>query len=234
MAEALAARNIDALYSYAGRVQSPKKQPVAVRTGGFGGADGLADFLRVENFTHLIDATHPFAGQMSRNAVMATEHAGISLLALTRPHWKPVEGDRWQRVSDIESAVNALSGPARKVMLAIGRMQLEAFASQPQHHYLLRLVDAPENALPLPDCTVMVDRGPFTVENDIALLRQHRIDLIVSKNSGGDGAAAKLVAARQLGLQVLMIDRPALPMRAEVHSVAEVLDWLHHRTDLGV
>ncbi|MGF2687879.1 MULTISPECIES: cobalt-precorrin-6A reductase [Marinobacter] len=234
LAKALADARVPALYSYAGRVRSPKPQPIPVRTGGFGGPEGLAEFLRAEGFTHLVDATHPFAEQISRNAVLASAQSSIHLLALTRPPWQPVKGDHWQEVANVEAAVQALAGPRQRVMLAIGRQHLEAFQAQPQHHYVLRLVDEPAGPLPLPDCTVTVDRGPFTAKGDLALLKRHRIDRIVSKNAGGEGAAAKLVAARQLGLPVLMINRPALATRHEVHDVDQALHWLRHAVDLGV
>ncbi len=234
MAQALAKTDVPALYSYAGRVKTPKPQPIPVRTGGFGGAEGLGEFLRAEGFTHLVDATHPFAEQMSRNAVLASDQSGVPLLALTRSPWQPVEGDRWQEVANVEAAVQALAGPRQRVMLAIGRQHLEAFASQPQHHYLLRLVDEPTGALPLPNCTVTVDRGPFTTKGDLALLKRHGIERVVSKNAGGEGAAAKLLAARELGLPVLMIKRPTLATRPEVHSVDQVLRWLGHEVALGV
>ncbi|WP_273207057.1 cobalt-precorrin-6A reductase [Marinobacter subterrani] len=234
LAPALAVRNIPAVYSYAGRVSNPKPQPVPVRTGGFGGTQGLADFLRRENITHLVDATHPFAQQMSLNAVAAAAEIGTPLLALTRSAWKPEPGDQWQRMPTMEAAVASLRGKQQRVMLAIGRMHLDEFAAQPQHHYLLRLVDQPLEPLPLPHRTIVVDRGPFTVEEDRALLQRHRIELVVSKNAGGEGAAAKLVAARELGIPVLMIDRPLLPPRDEVHHVERVLQWLGHDTDLGV
>ncbi|MFC6672994.1 cobalt-precorrin-6A reductase [Marinobacterium aestuariivivens] len=226
--------SIPALYSYAGRVTAPKPQPVPTRVGGFGGADGLAAFLVDQGITHLVDATHPFAAQMSRNAVAAAARSGVELIALTRPPWAPVEGDCWQRVASVEAAVTALDGPAERIMLAIGRMHLASFAAQPQHHYLLRLVDAPEVSAPLPRHSTVVDRGPFTLEGDLALLREHRIERLVCKNAGGKGAAAKLEAARRLDLPVLMIDRPELPPRQEAHSVEAVLAWLAHTTDLGV
>ncbi|ENO14155.1 cobalt-precorrin-6A reductase [Marinobacter nanhaiticus D15-8W] len=234
LAHTLAAHDIPAVFSYAGRVATPKAQPIPTRIGGFGGVDGLISYLFACGITHIVDATHPFAGQMSRNAVLAAKSTGIPLIALTRPPWQPVEGDRWHHVRDIDAAVDAVAGEPRRILLAIGRMHLEAFRDQPQHHYLLRLVDTPENPMPLPDCTVTIDRGPFTVEGDLHLLRKHRIDLVVSKNAGGQGAAAKITAARQLGLPVLMIDRPALPERREVHDSDAVLDWLHHGADLGV
>lgn len=226
LARILAEAGINATLSYMGRVERPKAQPIATRIGGFGGVDGLVRYLRENHVTRLIDATHPFAAQMSTNAVLAARETGIPLIALTRPAWQPGPGDRWQGVPDIAAAVAALAGPPRRVMLAIGRMHLAEFAPQPQHHYLLRLVDAPTLPPPLPRHTVVVDRGPFTAEADECLMRDHRIDLIVSKNAGGTGSVAKLIAARALGLPVLMIDRPTLPPRAEVHDIATLLDWV--------
>ncbi|WP_168013370.1 cobalt-precorrin-6A reductase [Halomonas salinarum] len=234
LARALAEREIPALYSYAGRVSAPKPQPLPTRVGGFGGVEGLVDFLRAEHITHLVDATHPFAERMSCNAVAAAERKDTALIALTRPPWAPQhsdcgqQGDDWQRVDSIEAAVEALAGPPQRVLLAIGRMHLAAFAARPQHHYLLRLVDHPDTPPPLPRHHVIVDRGPFTLESDLALLREHGVERLVCKNAGGTGAAAKLEAARALKLPVLMIDRPALPPRREAHDVQAVMAWLGH------
>lgn len=222
----LAEAQIPATLSYMGRVERPKPQPIPVRIGGFGGVPGLVAWLHRHRITHLVDATHPFAAQMSTNAVLACRETGTPLLALTRPAWQPGPGDTWRSVPDMAAAVAALEGPAQNVMLAIGRMHLAGFAAQPQHHYLLRLVDAPLQPPPLPHHTVVVDRGPFSAEADRALMQQHRIDLVVSKNAGGTGSVSKLDAARALGLPVLMIDRPDLPPRDKVHDPAAVLGWL--------
>lgn len=228
LAKAVAEAGLRATYSYAGRVALPEAQPLPTRMGGFGGVDGLVAYLREKRITHLVDATHPFAAQMSRHAVAAAEMAGVPLIALTRPPWEAGAGDDWRHVEDMEAAVAALEGRARRVFLAIGRMEIGRFAAQPQHHYLLRLVDPPETPLSLTDAQVIVARGPFDEESDRQLLQQHRIDLVVSKNSGGQGARAKIDAARALGLPVLMVDRPALPPRLEMGSVEEVLRWVVH------
>lgn len=204
-----------------------------VRIGGFGGAAGLAEYLRTHRVTHLVDATHPFAATMSAHAVDAARAAGIPHVALTRPAWEPSDGDRWTHVADISRAVAALEGPARNVMLALGRMHVEAFAEQPQHRYLLRFVDAPDRPPALPRHDLVVDRGPFTPEGDRTLLEAHAIDLVVCKNAGGNGAEAKLIAARALGVPVLMIDRPAVPKRIEVHRAVDVLGWLAHASSSG-
>lgn len=220
-----------ASHSLAGRTASPRAQPVPVRVGGFGGAEGLAAYLRATGIGRVIDATHPFAAQISRNAIAACAMTGTPLLAVERPAWTPGPGDRWIPVPDMEAAVAALPARPSRIFLAIGRQNLAAFAARPEHHYLLRLVDPPD-ALPLPDCTVEVARGPFDEAGDRALLIRHRIAWLVAKNAGGTGAVAKLAAARALHLPVIMIARPALPVRAVVCSVDEAMRWLH--ADLGV
>ncbi|MDP3262639.1 MAG: cobalt-precorrin-6A reductase [Tabrizicola sp.] len=234
LARAIAEAGLPGIYSYAGRTDAPLDQPIPMRVGGFGGVEGLCAYLKAEEITHVIDATHPFAAQMSGNAVAACAATKTPLLALERAPWVAGEGDHWHHVADIPAAVAALAGPPRRVFLAIGRQHLDPFAAQPQHHYLLRLVDAPTGPLPLPQAEVIVARGPFDVAGDTALLRQHQTGLIVAKNAGGKGAVAKIAAARALGLPVLMIDRPRLPKRQVVTSVKAAMDWLHHTARLGV
>jgi precorrin-6A/cobalt-precorrin-6A reductase len=226
MARALAEAGVDAVYSYAGRTEAPMGQPIHMRVGGFGGVAGLRAYLKAEGISHVIDATHPFAAQMSGNAVAACTAEAVPLIALERAPWVAGEGDRWTRVADIPAAVAALAGPPKRVFLAIGRQHLEPFAAQGQHRYLLRLVDAPSGPLPLPLADVVVARGPFDLGGDSALLRTHGIEVVVAKNAGGKGAVAKIAAARALGLPVVMIDRPVLPARKVVGSVADVMGWL--------
>lgn len=226
LASAVAKRGLPAIFSYAGRVNSPKPQPLPTRIGGFGGVSGLVAFLAQQRITHIVDATHPFAAQMSTNVVTAAAQCGVKAIALTRPAWRPVVGDQWQSVASIDEAVSALAGPPQRVLLAIGRMHLAAFATQPQHHYVLRLVDQPDRPPSLADYTAVIDRGPFTLEGDLALLENQRIERIVCKNSGGEGAASKLTAARRLSLPVVMIERPQLPSRLEAHTVDDVINWI--------
>jgi precorrin-6A/cobalt-precorrin-6A reductase len=227
MAQAIAKAGLAGVYSYAGRTEAPMGQPIHMRVGGFGGVEGLRAYLEAEGISHVIDATHPFAAQMSTNAVVACEATDTPLIALERAPWTPGEGDRWTHVPDIEAAVAALDGPSRRVFLAIGRQHIDAFAAQPQHAYLLRLVDAPTGPLPLPQAEVVVARGPFDLASDTALMQAHRTEVIVAKNAGGKGAVAKIAAARALGLPVVMIDRPVLPPRRVVHGVAAVMSWLN-------
>jgi len=227
MARALADAGVEAVYSYAGRTEAPVAQPLPVRIGGFGGVEGLADWLRDERISHMIDATHPFAAQMSRNAVEACAIAEVKLIALEREPWQAAEGDHWTHVPDLEAAVAALGDAPRRVFLAIGRQNLAVFAVAPQHHYLLRLVDAPSEPLPLPRAEAVIARGPFDLEGDRSLLQTHRIEVIVAKNAGGAGAEAKLIAARELGLPVVLIDRPVVPERRVARTVSEVTAWLN-------
>jgi precorrin-6A/cobalt-precorrin-6A reductase len=233
LARALAEARVDAVFSYAGRTAKPVKQPLPTRVGGFGGAEGLARYLRDNAISHVVDATHPFAAQMSRNAVAASNKTGVRLLAFERRPWAPEAGDDWRRVRDVEAAVAALPQAPARVFLAIGRQNLSAFAAAPQHHYLLRLVDEPE-AFPLPSAEVVIARGPFKAGEDEALLTAHRISHVVAKNSGGEGAKAKLIAARRLGLPVILIERPALPARAVTDDLETVMAWIAHGADLGV
>ncbi|MGH1464898.1 MAG: cobalt-precorrin-6A reductase [Cognatishimia sp.] len=236
LAQAVADRDIPAMFSYAGRVTTPRSQPIAHRVGGFGGADGLAAYIRESNITHVIDATHPFAAQMSWNAFRACTATKTPLVALTRPPWQAQAGDNWTLVPDIDSAVTTLNGPAQRIMLALGRLHMNAFAAQPQHHYVLRLVDAPTTPPALPNHSVIVARGPFETAGDMALFQNHQIDLVVCKNAGGQGAEAKIHAARALNLPVIMIDRPELPPRATRATAEEIFDWLSHHpaTERGV
>jgi precorrin-6A/cobalt-precorrin-6A reductase len=233
LADALARNKIDAVYSYAGRTQIPLGHALPVRIGGFGGAEGLADFIRSEGITRVIDATHPFAAEMSRNAIEACSATKTPLLALERSPWRKVSGDNWIEVSDLDAAVAALPDQRANIFLAIGRQHLAPFAAKPQHTYTLRFVDAPDGALPLPNAEVIISRGPFTLEGDRALMQSRGITWLVARNAGGDGARAKIDAARELGIPVIMIARPKLPERPRVESVAEVLAWLGHDARLG-
>ncbi|NHN87034.1 cobalt-precorrin-6A reductase [Acetobacter conturbans] len=234
MARMLAAAGIDAIFSYAGRTVTPRPQPLPVRTGGFGGAEGLAAWLCEAGISHVIDATHPFAARMSHNAIEACTATGIPLLALERPPWVPDRGDDWRVVADAAGAVAALPDAAARVFLAIGKQWIDAFAARPQHDYLLRLVDPPSDVLPLPRAEVVLARGPFTQEGDFALMQAYDITHVVAKNAGGVGAHAKLGAARRLGLPVILIDRPAIPPRSVAGTPDEVMAWLGHPERLGV
>jgi precorrin-6A/cobalt-precorrin-6A reductase len=233
LARAMAAARFDAIYSYAGRTQVPVNQPLPVRTGGFGGAFGLANYLRDKSITHVIDATHPFAGTMSQNAIEACAATAIPLIALVRAPWMQGPQDRWTSVSDLAAAASALPDQPASVFLAIGRQHLQAFAAKPQHRYLMRFVDQPQEQLPFPRSEVIVARGPFSEQDDLELLRSRQVAWVVTRNSGGTGARAKIDAARRLAIPVIMISRPDMPERHTVDTVGDVMDWLDHETCLG-
>jgi len=232
LAAEIARAGLDAVYSYGGRTRAPADQPLPTRIGGFGGVSGLADYIRRETITHVIDATHPFAAEMSRNAVAACMETDTLLIALERVPWTGMSDDNWIEVADVNAAVAALPEATANVFLAIGRQHIAPFAGKPQHAYTLRFVDPPETSLPFA-ADVIVSRGPFTLHSELEMLRAREIAWIVARNSGGDGARAKIDAARMLGLPVVMISRPELPERRRVESVAEVMQWLGHSARLG-
>lgn len=229
LAEKLAARaDIALTLSLAGRTENPVAQGVPTRVGGFGGADGLAAYLRKTRIEVLVDATHPYAAQISANAAEAAANTGVPIVALRRPAWEPAEGDRWTLVDSVASAVTALAAAPRRVFLALGRQEVAAFEAAPQHHYLIRSVDPVEPRLAVPDATYLLARGPFREADERALLLEHRIDVVVSKNSGGEATYGKIAAARALGVEVVMIRRPTLPDVASAETVEALAAMVDH------
>ncbi|WP_405884322.1 cobalt-precorrin-6A reductase [Streptomyces sp. NBC_01136] len=196
--------------SLAGRVSRPGALDGEVRVGGFGGAEGLAQWLREHRVDAVVDATHPFAARITANAARAAAATGIPAVVLRRPGWRPGPDDRWYWAATLPEAGALLPSLGRRVFLTTGRLGLAAFAHLPELHFLVRSVEAPEPPLP-PDAEVLLARGPFTVDDEKALLREHRIDVLVTKDSGGDATAAKLTAARDLALPVIVVRRPPLP-----------------------
>jgi len=214
--------------SLAGRTANPLPQPVPVRSGGFGGVDGLAQFLHDEKIDVLVDATHPYAAQISANAACAAAQADVPLIALSRAPWKKADGDQWLEVASVADAVAALGAVPRRVFLALGRKEIEPFATAPEHTYLVRSVDPVDPPLAVPHAIYLTARGPFTEADDRALLERHRIDVVVAKNSGGEASYGKIAAARTLHLPVILLRRPALPEVAAVETVEDVMAWLDH------
>jgi precorrin-6A/cobalt-precorrin-6A reductase len=225
LAAELVAAGVDVISSLAGRVRQPRLPAGPVRVGGFGGAAGLAEFLRAERITGVIDATHPFAEAITASAAQAAARAGVPLLVLRRPEWQAAPS--WDVVADIGAAAAAVRAwPGESVFLTTGRRDLDVFAADDWHRFLVRAVDPPEGAVP-PRMTLVLDRGPYTVEGESALMREHGVGLLVTKNSGGPMAAAKLEAARDLGVQVVMVRRPPLPAGSvAVATVAGAVRWI--------
>ncbi|MFF5975153.1 cobalt-precorrin-6A reductase [Streptomyces sp. NPDC012769] len=195
--------------SLAGRVAAPRLPVGEVRIGGFGGAEGLAAWLREHAVDAVIDATHPFAERISFNAARAAATAHVPLLALRRPGWVPVEGDDWHEVTSLDEAAAALDAFGDRVFLTTGRMGLAAFAGRPEW-FLVRSVDAPEGPMPA-RTEVLLDRGPFTLAGERELMGRHRIDVLVTKDSGAAATAPKLAAAREAGVPVVIVRRPPVP-----------------------
>jgi precorrin-6A/cobalt-precorrin-6A reductase len=226
LAERLSATaRLQVVSSLAGRVAHPLLPAGEVRIGGFGGVAGLAEWLRVREISAVVDATHPFAAQMSESALVACAEVGVPLLALRRPGWRAIHGDDWHRVPSLVAAAEVLPSLGRRVFLTTGRNELAPFARLDGLWFLIRSVDAPEPPLPV-RCEIVLARGPFAVPDEGSLMRQHHIDVLVTKDSGGEATAAKLVAARELGIPVVMVDRPPAPAIGSVASVDDAIAWL--------
>ncbi|HLJ72227.1 MAG TPA: cobalt-precorrin-6A reductase [Roseiarcus sp.] len=214
------------ILSLAGRTRDPSPPPIPYRIGGFGGAAGLAAYLSAERIDCLIDATHPFAERMSANAEEAAAATGTPLFVFTRPPWTPGPGDRWIECSSAGEAAQALGSASRRVFLTVGRLQLAAFEAAPQHDYLIRTIDPPHPAPALPRWRLILARGPFGVEAETQLMRAEGIEILATKNSGGEATRAKLDAARALGLDVILIRRPPAARATTVYTIDAAMAFL--------
>jgi precorrin-6A/cobalt-precorrin-6A reductase len=221
--------DIDPILSLAGRTQNPVTPSIPFRTGGFGGVAGLQTYLTEAKIDAIIDATHPFAAQMSTHAVQACRDLELPIAIFTRAAWRAVPGDRWLQTANMTAAATALGDAPRRIFLTVGGLQLAAFAVAPQHHYLIRTIDPPDVAA-LPDHRLILARGPFAVDDEIALMRDAKIDVLVTKNSGGKATAAKLAAARALGIDVIMVERPKSEDVPTFEKLDAVMAWIEdHR-----
>jgi precorrin-6A/cobalt-precorrin-6A reductase len=218
--------DIDAILSLAGRTQRPATSPVPTRIGGFGGVAGLRAYLEAARIDAVVDATHPFAAQMSRHAANACAAAKLPLLMFTRPPWERIDGDRWIDVATMMEAAQALGPVSRNVFLTQGRQQLAAFAAAPHHRYLVRAIEPPDDILALPHHRLILARGPFRLADEEALMRAENIELIVSKNSGGAATYAKIEAARNLNLPIVMVRRPGKPDVEQAIQLETALAWV--------
>jgi precorrin-6A/cobalt-precorrin-6A reductase len=219
----------EATVSLAGRTSAPRPQPLATRVGGFGGADGLAHFLREHTIQAAVDATHPYADQISANAAAACRQTGVPLASIARAAWRPQPGDAWQIVPTAEAAATALGQSPRRVFLSLGRLDLHVFAAAPQHHYIARSIEPPEQSTLPPDLSLLQARGPFDLASEIKLLEDERIEIVVSKNSGGLATYPKIEAARKMGLPVVMIARPDKATGHVVASAEAAVGWLEQQ-----
>jgi precorrin-6A/cobalt-precorrin-6A reductase len=223
LADALHAAGVPVTTSLAGRVARPRLPRGAVRIGGFGGPDAMAGWLAGQRVDAVVDATHPFAERISASASRACGLAGVPLMRLERPGWSERPGDSWIWAADLPAAAAAIP-PRRRVFLTTGRQGLAAFAAVASAWFLIRCVDPPQTPLP-PRSTVLLDRGPFTLAGELALIDAHAIDLLITKDSGGEHTAAKLDAARRRGIEVIVVQRPARRAGRLVQTTDEALAW---------
>jgi len=210
----------------AGRIANPRLPVGEVRVGGFGGPDGLAAYLRAHEIGAVVDATHPFAERMSWSAFEACAATDTSLVRLERPPFRRDPAIDWREVASLDEAAALLPQAGRRVFLTTGRQGLAAFVPVADAFFLVRCVEAPDPALLPPDCMVLLDRGPFTLDGELALIDSHSLDILITKDSGGEMTQAKLAAARERGLPVIVIARPSRPAAETVRTVAEALAWL--------
>lgn len=219
--------DIAATVSLAGRTQRPMPSALPTRTGGFGGVAGLQRYLSEHAIGAVVDATHPFATQMSAHAVTACRALGVPLMRLERAPWVETADDHWIRVQDLAQAAEAVGPLGRNIFLTVGAHSLRPFETVADKHWLVRAIDPPEPPPAFADWTLVQARGPFAVGDEIALMRAHAVEALVTKNSGGRMTEAKIAAARTLALPVVIVDRPRLPVPgAEFHDAAAVKSWL--------
>ena len=224
---------IEAIASLAGRTRKPANLVGNVRIGGFGGVPGLVGYLREMQIDILIDATHPFANQISENAAAATQEVGIPRLMVIRPPWEKLGDDCWLEVeNNLAAAAAVLANEAKRVFLTIGRQEIATFAHLQEIWFLMRMIDPPNTDVIVPSGLILCDRGPFTLENEQEILLKYNIDTIVSKNSGGNATYPKIIAARKLGIKVVMVNRPPVPPGEQVPDVDSACKWLFDKLDI--
>jgi precorrin-6A/cobalt-precorrin-6A reductase len=232
LAGALDQDAIQVMSSLAGRVANPRLPAGEVRVGGFGGPAALARWLRDHHVTAVIDATHPFAERISASAARACPAAAVPLLRLERPGWYERPGDRWHRVADLTAAAELVPSLGRRALLSTGRQGLAAFAGVEDCWFLVRCVDPPLQPLP-PRHELLLARGPYTLAGELELIHRHELELIVTKDSGGRLTEAKLDAARECGLPVVIVERPPRPDVATVATVGQALTWASSQAHAG-
>lgn len=223
-----AGAGVRVISTLAGRVANPRLPRGEVRVGGFGGVAGLAAYLRQEGVTAVVDATHPFAERMAWSASAACADAGAKLLRIERPPFERDPQIDWREVRTLEEAAALLPAAGRRVFLTTGRQGLAAFRGVRDAFFLVRCVDPPDPATLPPDHALLLDRGPFAVAGELALIERHALDVLVTKDSGGELTQAKLRAARRRGLPVIVVARPPRPDGETVRDVEQALAWLRH------
>lgn len=225
--------DLEIILSLAGRTRDPKLPDCAIRVGGFGGAEGLAEYLKAEDIAALVDATHPYAAQISAHAAEAAKAASVPCLHLVRPDWVAEPDDAWHRVESNGDAARRLVQLSAErpltVFLSIGRQELAPYKALGNCTFVVRAVEPPDAGDLPPGAELVLARGPFPEADEIAFLKHRGVDIVVSKNSGGTATYGKIAAARALGLPVVMVERPALPTGEVVGTVEEAVDWISAR-----
>ena len=216
----------DITTSLAGRTERPGPLAGHVRVGGFGGPAGLYTYLTEHGIGRLVDATHPFAARISTAARLACEQANIPRLVLQRPPWHRHPLDHWIDVDNVAAAAQILGRTGRRVWLTVGRSEIAAFRALPAVHFLVRVIDPPHQRLPLQSYEVIVGPGPFSLSDERRHIERHAIDMLVCKASGGTATEAKIIAARERGLPVIMVQRPPAEPGEAVDTVEAALTWL--------
>lgn len=218
----------DVISSLAGRTRQPRALPGRVRTGGFGGADGLVRYLRKTRIDLVVDATHPYATQISANARTACEAVGVPRMLLLRPPWTMQAHDNWIAVSDVAEAARRVPDFGSRAFLTLGSGDVSAFAGLEGVFLLLRVAEEPDRP-PLPGAEWIVGRGPFVEADEVRLLTDWRIDVVVSRNSGGKATRGKIAAARRLAIPVIMIERPVPEPGTRTNDIEETIEWIAGR-----
>jgi precorrin-6A/cobalt-precorrin-6A reductase len=230
LADGLARRpGLTVITSLAGRTVAPRLPAGELRVGGFGGGAGLADYIVQKKIDAVIDATHPYAAAISRHAVEASKLIGRPLLRLQRPAWAPQPGDHWIVVDSFEGAAEAAARLGSRAFLTIGIKEIAAFGGAETLWFLVRLVERPASPLPLPHHEIILGRGPFAAAEELELMRHHRIDLVIAKNSGAAATYGKIAAARGLGMPVMLLRRPPLPPAETATSIEQAMAWVETR-----
>ncbi|NJK28918.1 MAG: cobalt-precorrin-6A reductase [Acaryochloris sp. RU_4_1] len=217
---------VKVITALAGRTRQPMMPSVNTRIGSFGGIAGLTHYLREQEINVLIDATHPFAAQISLNAIAAATAVGIPHLMLIRPAWQRTADDHWIEVENNAAAAAVLPSIAQRILLTIGRQELATFAYLQDLWFLMRMIDSPPADARIPPGKLLRERGPFSLDHERSLLQVYEIDAIVSKNSGGEATYAKIIAARELQIPVVMVQRPSIPCGNKVADIESALSWL--------
>ena len=219
--------NLEYIISYAGVVEEVYKKKFKKRVGGFGGKIGIFNFIKQNKITHVIDASHPFSQKISLNTYNVCKSYNIPIITYTRKPWFERKNDNWIKVGDFNESADYLKGEAKNVFLAIGKKNLQVFKKYPQHCYLLRVINNQDINNLFPNQKCIAYNSKLNVEEEIKILKKYKIEVIVSKNSGGNLAYNKIIAARKLKIPVVIISRPKSLRSKKIYTLESLLEWLN-------